>query len=105
MQSRWWAVGLVLFFMVLIVALVAGHSRSSQIKVNGVTFDINAPSETITFIAGGITIQARGHTITYTDGSLTMDSANYGRVGPGDRVTMNDSGAMTVNGKARTPAP
>jgi hypothetical protein len=53
--------------------------------------------------AGPANILGGGHRIVISDGRLTIDGKPYGTVEAGNRIRVEKSGAVLVNGQVRKP--
>lgn len=81
----------------------ASISSGSELKGEGITFQV--PTETSGYTHGTGGIEYSSDSVkAKTDGkTLTVDGKNYGALKSGDVVDLREKGRVLVNGTERTP--
>jgi hypothetical protein len=101
------------FGLTAFLAAVAGCSGSGPVPQPSTTVPVKPATEVLIELpfggagmapaAGPANILGGGHRIVISDGRLTIDGKPHGTVEAGDRVKVEKSGAVLVNGQAREP--
>lgn len=113
-MKRSWCLRFANWFILLLVLFVAGCSKppspapalSQNITITGIiNYDvvIELPSGGLLGIAEGSTIQQDGKSFELKGGTLRMNGESFGDVTKGDKVKLEQSGRLLVNGKPRDP--
>ncbi len=85
-------------------AYFTGQTSTAGITIGGITYELPLPRLEFNAHHGGLFWRTVHWTLQVDkNGSMTLNGDDYGKVNPGNRVTVSWEGEVTVNGVKRMP--